>query len=995
MRNISYSQNDNWQRLLPRWVIIALGCLFVAGLTAVRLLYQGLFPQALWLGNLVSAVILAALLAALTALLIGRFFNLSTSVGLMPLLLNLFYLFDPVVSPVDGRFLFLASIWLTALFLAHQQGMLKRWPWLPFVFIISFLLPIYLLTMGQTVGTADTFEFQVVIPQLGIVHPTGYPLYLLLTKLFTFIPINSAAWRINFGTAVYALGAACLLYIFLKTVTKQRLVPILAAILFGLTPTFWSQAVQAEVYTLHALIVAGVLWGMGIGDQGSGGDRRGLGVAFLLGLGLTNHLTTLVLLPPVLLFYFVREERAWARDPKPYVKALLRAAVVSLLPLMLYLYLPLRWQAVNGEPMGAGRFLDWVVGGRFQGALQLMAWIEDTARYGVVGRLFTAEWGWLHLAVAFLGLIVLVRRKWSAALFLGLTWLGFSFYALSYYVPDLSVFLIPAHMMVAVFWGSDVAAVVGFLVKNRRVGSWLIYPLLTLLMFFVFQQAVDTWKGVDASASDGQTAWGRAVLAQPLAPEGAILADSLKFPPLYYLQQAEGLRPDMDIMVLPDEAAYRAELDGRLAVGQTVYLARFLPGLAGVYHLRSVGPLTEASSQPLITLPASADIVEAEMSFGSIELSGFELEMDSPYADGESAVTFYWKAVEPVEPVWQVYVRWVGQGYQGPVVSQHPANNSYPTNAWRVGEIVADFHTLLRPILNETTELDLQVALAPAFTALEALDWQTVTAVRWEPTIELADSADLRVQVGPLLLDGLSMPGQIRPQSELAVQLHGFGASPESLSLQLQPIDRERPALMNNSSGSAFVDDPFTWSYEVATDVAPGWYQLVASYPNQDAVCSWLARKTMGCVLGEIEVSGVPLPEGAINFEDKVALLDVVIPEKRLQPGGQLALTLNWQGLSQMQADYTVFIQVLDEQDRIVGQIDSWPLQGTFPTSQWAVGERVDDPYLVRLSEDLPPGQYRLHVGWYLLETLRRLPVVDERGTAVDDKFVVSLDAIN
>jgi hypothetical protein len=92
-----------------------------------------------------------------------------------------------------------------------------------------------------------------------------------------------------------------------------------------------------------------------------------------------------------------------------------------------------------------------------------------------------------------------------------------------------------------------------------------------------------------------------------------------------------------------------------------------------------------------------------------------------------------------------------------------------------------------------------------------------------------------------------------------------------------------------------------------------------------------------------------------------------------------------------MEEDYTVFVQVVDEQDRIVGQADSWPLQGTFPTSQWLMGEILWDPYLVRLSEDLQPGQYRLYVGWYLLGTQRRLSVVDEAGTAVNDKVVVPL----
>ena len=52
--------------------------------------------------------------------------------------------------------------------------------------------------------------------------------------------------------------------------------------------------------------------------------------------------------------------------------------------------------------------------------------------------------------------------------------------------------------------------------------------------------------------------WIGIMLSMPLAQNAAILADSEKIAPLYYVQQIEGLRPDLDIMVLPDEAAYRA-----------------------------------------------------------------------------------------------------------------------------------------------------------------------------------------------------------------------------------------------------------------------------------------------------------------------------------------------------------------------------------------------------------------------------------------------------
>lgn len=1011
MSRITHPKTETERPLPLVPVLFSLASLFAGSITAVRLLYEGLFPAALWLREPPAAVVSAAVVAGVAAPAIFRFLKVraGTAVALTPLLLNLAYLLHPAVDLLMGRFLFLASLWLTALFLAHLHGLLdRRWLW-PLLFILSFLLPVYFLTLGRTVGTADTFEFQVVAPQLGIVHPTGYPLYLLLAKLFTFVPIDSVAWRVNFGTAVFGISAACLLFLFLKSLTGRRLVPVLAAVLLGLSPTFWSQSIQAEVYSLHALVAAAVLvlvqriggWRLEWGAERPpvekeshliwGAGRNGLLLAFLLGLGLTNHLTTLILLPPVLVTAGLKVglKRRWER---PFsLRPALVIAAAFLVPLLLYLYLPLRWQAVNGEPMGLARFVDWVAGGRFQGALQLTALLDDPARLGVVARLFTAEWGWVHLLIGLIGLIVLARRLWPAALFLSLVWLGFAYYALSYYVPDLSVFLIPAHLVIAILWGVGVGAAVHLLMVNRQPGPLLVYPLLSLLLFFVLQQAITTWTQVDASQSDGGTSWGRAVLEQPLDPSGAILADSVKFPPLYYLQQAEGLRPQMDIVLLPDEAAYRAELDRRLAAGQTVYLARFLPGLAGVYHLRSVGPLTEVNARPLAALPETAEITPANLAFDAVELLGYRLQMASPYEAGESAVTFYWQTAEAVEAVWLVYLRWAGEGYTGPAAGQFPANNNYPTNAWRPDEIVADFHALPRPPVNRPTELALQAALAPAFTPPGDLEWQTVTTAVWEPPAAAADADELRLQSGPLLIDAVSLPAQIRPQADLAVQLHGFGNSPEALSLELLPAERYRPAPADLDRSGPEPDVPFTWSGTVAADVAPGTYLLAVHYPGEAAVCSWLAGETTGCVLGQVEVSGVPLPEGAVNFEDKIALLAVDIPDSTLQPGGQLALTLTWQSLGNLAENYTVFVQVLDEQDRIVGQVDSWPLQGTFPTGQWPAGERVEDPYLVQLSEELPPGRYRLQVGWYLLETLRRLPVVDETGTAVDDKVVVPL----
>ncbi|MGD8807252.1 MAG: DUF2723 domain-containing protein, partial [Chloroflexota bacterium] len=380
------------------WIggLVAAGLSLVGGLAAGRLLYEWRFPALAWLGRPLPGLIFAAavtvigllLWRALARALPGRQQTYwSALLPFLPLLLNLGYLTDPAVDLVRGRLLFLAGLWLALLLLARLLVRPESWRWLAYIFILLFLSPLYLATMGRTVGTADTFEFQVVVPQLGIVHPTGYPLYLLLAKPFTWLPFNTVAWRVNLATLVFGLLAVGLLYTLLRRWSGRIVPSLLAAVVFGLTPTFWSQAIEAEVYSLHALVVAAALllmreiggWRLGDNNQGAAGSgppvfRLTVLLALVLGLGLTNHLTTVILLPVAALAVFLAYRHGRYHGlARPLPRSLVLIAAAFLLPLLLYAYLPIRWAAVNGEPMGLRRFVDWVIGGRFQGALQLTA----------------------------------------------------------------------------------------------------------------------------------------------------------------------------------------------------------------------------------------------------------------------------------------------------------------------------------------------------------------------------------------------------------------------------------------------------------------------------------------------------------------------------------------------------------------------------------------------------------------------------------------------
>ena len=108
-------------------------------------------------------------------------------------------------------------------------------------------------------------------------------------------------------------------------------------------------------------------------------------------------------------------------------------------------------------------------------------------------------------------------------------------------------------------------------------------------------------------------------------------------------------------------------------------------------------------------------------------------------------------------------------------------------------------------------------------------------------------------------------------------------------------------------------------------------------------------------------------------FGNLISLQAVSSPEQ-IEAGSVLPVVLRWQAVTPIDREYTVFVHVLDETGRRVGQHDGPPAGGHRPTTTWAVGYPVLDLHWVELGPDTPPGRYRVVVGLYHGDTRLALP---------------------
>jgi hypothetical protein len=120
----------------------------------------------------------------------------------------------------------------------------------------------------------------------------------------------------------------------------------------------------------------------------------------------------------------------------------------------------------------------------------------------------------------------------------------------------------------------------------------------------------------------------------------------------------------------------------------------------------------------------------------------------------------------------------------------------------------------------------------------------------------------------------------------------------------------------------------------------------------------------------------------SINFDDKMALVGYNLDRRVVEPGGEIALVLYWRGLREMERNYTISAQLVNDKQVKVAEDSNWPLKGDAPTMLWKPGHLLKDPKTLAVHADAQPGVYDVRVTVFKKQDgeFIHLPVISDRG---------------
>lgn len=404
-------------------------------------------------------------------------------------------------------------------------------------------LAVYLRTMCRTIYVGDSGELAAAVHVLGIPHPPGYPLYVLLGKLFSLlVPIGKPALRLNIFSAACSSAAVVFLYLTLRAIGCSTYLAAGGALAWAFSASLWSQTGIPRVYALGALISSSatfcaVRWSI---------DPQAIGwliaSAAIVAAGVGNHTVAAIHAPAVALLVLLRAPEV-LQQPRLWIGF----ALCAILPLLMYLvWVPLRARTnppVNWGNVRTAREL-WNFLSRKQywqhRYVRSFAQLREVVAFYF--RRIGAEFGWLGAAAIVVGVWPLVQVHPAVAAMLGAIFL-LNMISMIWHARREDIFHWTRYMITA-WYALAFPLAFGWALMLRGFPP----PARPYLAFLPALLLLCRFRQHNLSRHRYADEYNRRILAS-LPPDATLIAqdDNVVFP-LMYLKHAEGLRPDVKLL---------------------------------------------------------------------------------------------------------------------------------------------------------------------------------------------------------------------------------------------------------------------------------------------------------------------------------------------------------------------------------------------------------------------------------------------------------------
>ena len=884
-----------------------------------------------------------------------------------PLFALLIYAAWPMISPTLAWWT--ATLALILLVLANLPARMNwpvEWP----IALAAFAA--YVWTLAPGILPADSGEFQFVSHVLGIAHPPGYPLYTLLGKLATLLPIGSVAWRVNLLSAIFAALTLALVSRTVRRMTQSSVAGLAAALALGGITTFWAQATTANIRSLMALFTAlVVMLALQYGEQPS---RRGLILlAVAAGLAVGHHGSLGLLFIPLVIYLLVADRKLVKRP-----KWILAAAGAFLASLLVLLYLPIR--SVLGAPFdtshinSVSRFFEHILASGFRGDMFYFARADLLpGRVGVWLNILRMQFGIpLALALAAAGVVALLRRPRSFIL-IGGVFLINTATAITYRAPQTVEYLIPSYVALALLLGIGLAETLS-LASRQAVLRALVTAAVLGLCAMPWAANAGSFRALNRDDSTERTA--RALL-QSAPADATILSNWHWATPMWYLQYVEGARSDLEVVYVypegatPNEEVWVRRIGESLSRGPVIVTNWFEAYNAASYgFIRTVGGWRVLDA-PMTETPAVMQPVGQTFD-GKIRLLGYEISETETAPGKELRLRVYWQPAVALDRDYSFFVHLVNSA--GQVLGQSDLTRNGAQYA--VGEVVVDEHRL--SILPSAAAGEYRIiagtyiTLPDGWRRLQTPDGQDavqIAAIRVRPATEPPVTQHPLYQpfAGGLTLLGADWDAAGSGAMYLHWRNDGLAAGDYAIQF-LRGGEGVAQGIVHVPPSPAY------FASETPVPAGEGWLTIRL---HDAAGGQLLPMGPWGRVWG----TDAMLPhfhggERYVNLGGEMffAGADMLPPEAAA--GETLRVMLKFVSLKPLVNDYSVSVAVSAEDGSWAAQYDITPALGAIPTLKWTRGTAVDDPHALEIPADAA-GKATLYLTVYDAFTLEPLPILD------------------